>query len=247
MALAYVPCGLGAVLLTASRGGFSASLVALFGSVLLLLAWRPRAASVVLAGLAAVAGAIWSFVPEETFDRLATIPEQVGSSDLNDRLSIWISGWHAFSAAPWFGYGAGTYAAASGLSPGDTAHNTLMAILVTGGITGVGIFTGILLLTGRAVFATKHLLRIALGSAFLVWLITAMVGSVEENRTTWLLFAVMGLAGRLSVEAAGDMEAIFGFRGADTSLGEAGIRSENRSRPRGPKIGQTMPIRPAES
>ena len=219
LALGYVPAGLLAVLLTASRGGFSASLVSLGGCALLLVMWRPRGACGVIAGLSALAGGAWLLIPAESLDRLATIPEQIGSADLNDRLSIWTSGWHAFAQSPWVGYGAGTYSAASRLASGDTAHNTIMAVLVTGGLVGLGLFLAILLVTGSAVAQTEGLLRVSLATAFAVWIVTSMVGSVEENRTTWLLFGLMGLAGRLQEDDPGALRKIFSFSSSERRSG----------------------------
>jgi O-antigen ligase len=209
LAAGYVPVGLLGVLLTASRGGFAAALVALLGAATLLVSWRPRGASVIFAGLAVTAGALWMFVPAESLERLATIPQEVSGGDWNDRLGIWTAGWHAFVEAPWWGYGAGTYSLAAKLAPGDTAHNTVLAVVVTGGLVGLAIFLGIVAAVGWAVSRTGELVRIALGTSLAVWAITAMVGSVEENRATWLLFAVMALAGRLAVEEPGAMEMIF--------------------------------------
>jgi O-antigen ligase len=209
LAIGYVPVGLMAVLLTASRGGFSAALAALLGSAILLVMWRPRAASMIFVGLAVTVGALWLFVPLESLDRLATIPEQVATGDLNDRLSLWTAGLHAFTQAPWWGYGAGTFATAAGLAPADTAHNTVMAVLVTGGLAGTTILLAIVVAVGWAVFQTTGLLRVALGTALAVWVITSMVGSVEENRTTWLLFGVMALAGRLARERPGALALVF--------------------------------------
>jgi O-antigen ligase len=209
LAIGYIPVGLMAVLLTASRGGSSGALAALVGSAILLVVWRPRAAAVVFVGLAVTAGALWLFVPAESLDRLATIPEQVGAGDLNERLNIWVAGWHAFTLAPWRGYGAGSFTTAAGLAPGDTAHNTVMAVLVTGGLVGATIFAAILVSVVVAVARTRGLLQIALGSTFAVWLITSMVGSVEENRTTWLLFGMIAVAGRLEAEQSQAMGPIF--------------------------------------
>jgi hypothetical protein len=209
LALGYLPVGLLAVLLTASRGGFSAALAALLGSAMLLVKWRPQAASVVFAGLAVTAGSLWVFVPAESLDRLATIPEQVGSGDLNDRLNIWIAGWHAFTHAPWWGYGAGTFTTAARLAAGDTAHNTVVAVLVTGGLVGMAISLAIVCAVGWSVWRTNGLLQMALGTALVVWLLTSMVGSVEENRMTWLLFGMMALAARLECEEPAAMETIF--------------------------------------
>ena len=201
-AIFYIPAGLLAVLLTASRGGFSASLAALAGSAVLLGVWKPKRASIILSISTIFAGLLWLVVPQSTMDRLGTIPEQLASSDLNDRLNIWIAGWHAFAREPWFGHGAGTYAFASGLSEGDTAHNTLMAMLVTGGVFGAALFLACIVSVAWYVSQTKGLLRIALVTTLIVWAITAMVGSVEENRATWLLLGWMAAAGRLASNPA---------------------------------------------
>jgi O-antigen ligase len=209
LAMLYVPAGLLAVLLTASRGGFSAALAALLGSAVLLVMWRPRAAAMVFVGLAVTAGALFLFVPAGSVERLATIPEQLGSGDWNDRLNIWNAGWHAFTLAPWRGYGAGTFTTAAALATGDTAHNTVMAVMVSGGLMATGIFLAILVGVARAVWRTSGLLRVALGTTLAVWLITAMVGSVEESRFTWLLFGMMALAGRLEREQPDAMMRVF--------------------------------------
>jgi O-antigen ligase/polysaccharide polymerase Wzy-like membrane protein len=200
LAIAYVPFGLLAVMLTASRGGFFGALTALLGSAVLLVLWRPRGASMVFLGLAATVGALWLFVPLESLDRLATIPSQLTGGDLNDRVGLWIAGWHAFARSPWLGYGAGTFAAAAGLAAEDTAHNTVMAMLVTGGLAGTAIFTATVGAVLWAMARTRGLLRVALGTAMAVWVVTSMVGSVEENRTTWLIFGMVALAGRLAIE-----------------------------------------------
>jgi len=208
-AILYVPAGLLAVLLTASRGGFSGAMVALLGSAVLLVSWRPRAASAVFAGLAVTASTLWMFVPGESLERLATIPQEVSGGDLNDRLGIWSAGWRAFVQAPWWGYGAGTYSTAAKLAPADTAHNTVMAVMVMGGLAGLALFLETVAVIGVMVWRTAGLLRIALGSVLAVWGMTSMVGSVEENRMTWLLFAAMAVAGRLTAERPYAMEQVF--------------------------------------
>jgi O-antigen ligase len=209
LAFGYVPAGLLAVLLTASRGGFSAAIAALFGAAVLLVMARPRAASLVFVALAVMAGALWMFVPAGSLDRLATIPQEVGSGDWNDRLNIWDAGWHAFHQSPWWGSGAGTFTAASGLASGDTAHNTVMAVLVTGGLLGTAIFSAVVAAAGWSVIRAEGLLRVAFGTTLAVWTITSMVGSVEENRATWLLFGLMALGGRLSKSKARSVAGMF--------------------------------------
>jgi O-antigen ligase len=216
LAIGYIPAGLTAVVLTASRGGFSAAIAALFGSAVLLVMARPRAASVIFVALSIMAGALWLFVPAGSLDRLATIPQEVGSGDWNDRLNIWDAGWHAFQQSPWWGSGAGAFTSASGLAPGDTAHNTVMAVLVTGGLLGTLIFVSIVVAAAVAVARTEGLLRVALGTTLAVWAITSMVGSVEENRATWLLFGIMALADRLSRTQPHSIAAMFSGLGSES-------------------------------
>ncbi|SPE19201.1 exported hypothetical protein [Candidatus Sulfotelmatomonas gaucii] len=52
----------------------------------------------------------------------------------------------------------------------------------------------------RSVFQTHGPLRLALLTALIVWAVTSLVATVEENRTTWLLFALIVTAGRLAKE-----------------------------------------------
>ena len=43
-------------------------------------------------------------------------------------------------------------------------------------------------------------MMLALATALLVWAMSAMVATVEESRSTWLLIGLIALAGRLAVE-----------------------------------------------
>lgn len=210
VAIGYMPAGLLAVLLTASRGGFSGAMAAMLGAAVLLLMWHPRSAAVVFWGLAATVIALWLYVPAGTLERLATISSEVQGGDWNDRTNLWAAGIRAFERAPWLGYGAGTFAPASHLSPNDTAHNTLLAVLVTGGLIALALFVGVLVAVAASVFRTQGLVRVALATTLVVWGITSMVGSVEENRATWVLFGVMALAGRLTRESPRAMRLCFG-------------------------------------
>jgi O-antigen ligase len=209
LALGYLPLGLVAVLLTASRGGFLAALVALAGCGILLFRSHARAVLGGMFALPALITAFWFVVPHETFERLATIPEQLRSGSLNQRLNIWSAGWHAFVKAPLVGTGAGSFVSAAGLSPFDTAHNTVVSILVGGGLCALFLAVVILALVARAAVKTQGALQVALVTALLVWAVTSMVATVEESRTTWLLMALIALAGRLAVEAPEKLEACF--------------------------------------
>ena len=195
LALGFLPVGLVAVLLTASRGGFIAAVVALAGSAVVLMRGHARRVVAGVFALPPFLAALWFIVPRATFDRLATIPEQLRSGDLNQRLNIWSAGWRAFVHAPLFGTGAGSFVIAAHQSPVDTAHNTALSIVVGGGLCALFLAPLLVALATRSALETHGALRMALITALLVWAVTSMVATVEENRTTWLLFAMI-VAGR---------------------------------------------------
>jgi len=219
--LCYLPLGLVAVLLTASRGGFLAAVVALAGSGLLLAYGHPRRVIAGIMALPPILAALWFAIPRATYERLATIPAQLQGGDLNQRRNIWTAGWDAFARAPLFGTGAGTFAGAAGLSPLDTAHNTALAIVVGGGLCAFSLALAILAVTARSVLRTRGSLQLALATVLTVWIVTSSVATVEESRITWLLLTLIALAGRLAMEEPRELAACFPDPGDVAGLPEA--------------------------
>ena len=80
---------------------------------------------------------------------------------------------------------------------------------VNGGLLGLFLAVAIVVLAMRSILQTHGTLRLALATALLVWVITAMVATVEESRTTWLLLALIALAGRLALEQPERLAACF--------------------------------------
>ena len=197
LAGSYLPVGLVAVLLTASRGGFLAAVVALAGSGMLLGRAHGRKVLAATMALPPAAVLLWFIVPRGTFERLATIGEQIQGGDLNQRLNIWQAGWRAFVRAPFFGSGAGTFVNAAGTAPIDSAHNTALSIAVTGGLCALFLAAAIVAAAVWAIWKTRGPLRWAMGTALLVWLITSLVATVEA------------LAGRLAAEQPEELAACF--------------------------------------
>ncbi len=200
MALGFLPLGLVAVLLTASREGFLAAVLAFAGSILLLTLGHPRRVVAALFVLPPFLAALWYIIPGAILARLATIPEQLRSGDLNQRLNIWSAGWRAFAHAPLLGTGAGSFVAAAHLAPIDTAHNTALSIAVGGGLCALFLATLLVALAARSALQTQGPLRLALVTSLLVWAVTSLAATVEENRTTWLLLAIVAVAGRLAAD-----------------------------------------------
>lgn len=220
LAAGYLPLGLVGVLLTGSRGGFLAVLAALVGSGFLLARLDLRKVLAGVLALPVIAAAFWFAVPHETLGRLATISEQLGGGDLNQRLNIWESGWHAFVRAPFFGSGAGTFVAAAGLAPIDTAHNTVLSIAVTGGLVALFLAAAILASVLRSTLQTRGPVRWATATALVAWVITSLASTVEANRTTWLLLSLIALAGRLAAEESEGLAVCFTPRVEHTELAE---------------------------
>jgi O-antigen ligase len=212
LAFGYLPVGVVAVLITASRGGFIAAVIALAGCALLLLRRPTRTAMASTLALPAIAGALRFTVPHETFERLATIPSQIAGGDLNQRMNIWTAGWHAFVQAPWLGTGAGSFVSAAGMDPQDTAHNTALSIVVSTGLFGLFIAVSIVCAVVWALKKTRGSVLLALATVLLVWIVTSLDATVEENRTTWLLLGMIGLAGRLAMEEPERLAACFAIR-----------------------------------
>ncbi|HEY2466679.1 MAG TPA: O-antigen ligase family protein [Terracidiphilus sp.] len=209
LAAGYIPLGFACVLLTASRSGFLVGIVALTGCGVILFKRNPRA---LLTGswiLPALGGAIWLVAPHETLLRLGTIAEQLQNADLNQRVSIWSSGWHAFLTAPIFGHGAGTFVTAARLAPEDTAHNTILSALVEEGLIALAVAGAIVAYSLKCLTMTAGALRKTLFTLMAAWLVGSLVGTVGESRTTWLLLAAVALAGRLADEAPRDLERTF--------------------------------------
>jgi O-antigen ligase len=86
------------------------------------------------------------------------------------------------------------------VAPIDTAHNTALTIAVTGGLCALFLASTIVAFAVWSIMQIRGPLKWALATVLAVWLITSLVATVEESRTTWLLLAMIALAGRLAVE-----------------------------------------------
>lgn len=209
LASAYLPVGFLAVLLTASRSGLVGSIAAFCGCGILLARRYRHAITGSLFALPAVLGALWLVIPRLTLERLATIPEQVGGGDLNQRLNIWQAGWQAFTHAPFFGYGAGSFVAAAGLAPMDTAHETALAFAVETGIVGLFIGFAILAVSALNVLRMHGPVRVALATSLLTCVIASLTATVQTDRMTWLLLGIIATAARLASEQSASLEHAF--------------------------------------
>ncbi len=204
----FIAVGTLAILLTASREGALAALVALTGCAVVFFHDRSRLFLVGIAALAGVAAGFLFLAPRATIERLGTIPEQLRRGDLNQRFNIWDAGWRAFAHAPFLGNGAGTFVSAAGTANADTAHNTALSIAVEGGVFALILAALVVAISAAAVIRMRGPLRVTFGTLLLVWLVSSVVATVEQTRATWLLIGIISFAARLTEETP---------RGADCS------------------------------
>ncbi|MGH9605099.1 MAG: O-antigen ligase family protein [Terracidiphilus sp.] len=209
LALGYLPLGLFAVLLTASREGFLAALVAVAGCAILLGRGHAKGLAVAVLAVPPAAAVLWAAIPRGTLARLATIPAELQGGSLNQRLNIWSAGWVAFAKAPILGTGAGSFAEAAHLAPIATAHDTALSIAAGGGLVALFLAVGIVFLAAQSALRARGALRLALATALAVWAVGSLVATVEENRITWLLLGAIALAGRFAAEEPDRLDACF--------------------------------------
>jgi O-antigen ligase len=221
LAFGYLPLGFAGVLLTASRSGFVAALVALAGCGLIMVRKHLHALVAGAFALPVIAAALFLLAPRETFERIATIPQQLQGGDLNYRLNIWQAGWQAFAHAPFLGTGAGSFVSAARLAPEDTAHNTMLAIGVEGGIVALIIAAAIVAVSVHSLLQTRGQVRAALAITMLVWMVCSLTATVEQSRSTWLVLALISLAGRLAQENPEALEHCFSQADRGTAEAEA--------------------------
>jgi O-antigen ligase len=190
----YVPLGITAILLTASRGAFVAALVALA-----IIPWtlgplrlRAKAVLAVLAVGSLVLGT--RFVPEASLERVASTRADIASGHFGGRGVIWESGLRVAREHPLAGVGAGAFGAAVAATLGGyprAAHDVFLSILVEEGIVGLCLF---LAMTAAALSRLRHLS--ALQRRFSIVLLAALaVGSLSlswsARKPFWFVLALV--------------------------------------------------------
>jgi len=189
----YIPLGVTAILLTASRGAFLAALVALAIIPWTLGRLRLRTKVALYAFCAGTLLAAAQFVPETSWERIATIRSDVDAGYFGGRGAIWKAGLEVAQEHPVAGVGAGAYGAAveQTLFFGWGAHSVPLAILVENGIVGL------LLLLGAVAAVTtpvKHLPPLQRRFSIVLLLAVAVAslsGEWEDRKAFWFVFGVL--------------------------------------------------------
>lgn len=189
----YIPFGMMAILLTASRSSLIGAILALSIIPLTLgrLSLGMKFGVFIILITTLVAGAI--LVPEKTLARLSTTKDELESGTLNERRVIWKAGFELFLRHPIRGVGAGGFD--QGVQPflgyKKTAHNTYVSVLVEEGAVGLAIFFLMLLsIYFHARSAPPEERRFVL-----VLLFTLVIGLLprawEINKPLWVIFGLL--------------------------------------------------------
>lgn len=193
------------ILLSASRTGFVTACLAISIVPLGAKYMRRVERRLIAVGTVGVVAATMAVVPATSWKRIATIGSEVESGSFNSRSLIWSAGFAEFRQHPLAGVGAGAYPRAVEPVMGwptwwrVVAHNTFFSVLVETGIVGFALFVTVL---GMLVAAVKRMVgldRLLWAVMFAVWAVGVNTLSWELRKPTWLLFALVLAAARLTV------------------------------------------------
>jgi O-antigen ligase len=189
----YLPLGVTAILLTASRGAFLAAVVGL-----LIIAWtlgglRLRTKVVLYVVAVGTLLLATSFVPEASLERVLTTRADIEAGYFGGRGRIWGAGLAVTRDHPIVGVGAGGYPAAvePTLHAAWGSHDVFLAILVENGGVGLLLFFAVV---AAAIRPLRHVppLQRRFG---IVLLLTLAVGSVsiewENRKQFWLVLGLL--------------------------------------------------------
>jgi O-antigen ligase len=182
------------ILLTASRDGLLASLVAI-----VIVPWtfthlRPAQKIANILTVAALACSGLFFVPSASWERISTIPDELTQGTLNQRRVVWEAGTEVFRAHPFQGVGAGAFATAVATTLGSeprVAHNTFLSVLVEEGVIGFGLLCALMCVLGVSALqmptVAQKLWIVTLG----VWAVGVCGATWEREKPTWLFFGLL--------------------------------------------------------
>jgi O-antigen ligase len=194
----FLPLGLFAIGLTASRGGMLAATVALMVIPLTMTRLSPGKliAAVLLLLVTGVVAA--AYIPERAMERLATTGTEVEDLSLGGRFGIWKAGVKALTKRPVAGYGVGFWRSAVSpwLGPDpQVAHNSFLSVAVETGLVGLVLYLTMFVAVFLALMRLPSLER-RFALVLLATLVVAMSPlSWENDKAVWfVLAALLGLA-----------------------------------------------------
>jgi len=193
----YLPLGVTAILLTASRGAFLAALVALAIIPWTLGRLRLRTKVALYALSAGTLFAATQFVPETSLARLQTIQADVAAGYFGGRGAIWMAGLEVAQEHPIAGVGAGAYPAAvePTLYFAWSSHSVPLGILVENGIVGLFLLLGAV---AAVTIPVRHLPPLQQRFSIVLLLalsVASLSGEWEDRKQFWFVLGVLAAQG----------------------------------------------------
>lgn len=186
----YFPAAMVGIFLTASRGSMIASL-----PYIIYILWGMRGYSwfkrILLTLILAIALFVaYSFVPEASLSRILTTYDRVTTLNLTGREYYWQQGvalWSSSFSNSLIGTGSGTFSWAIG----NSAHNSLISVMVETGVVGLIIFIGILVTIICITLTLPREEAMLWLCTLSIWFIGNMALSWEHRKLTWLLWSLI--------------------------------------------------------
>ena len=189
----YVPLGIFAIILTASRGGF---LVALVGLMVVPLTFRQlptraRITTIVFAILAV--GVIATAVPLANFSRIAQTSSELSDGNVSSRGVIWQAGLQLYMRSPFVGIGTGSFLSAVEplLGYRIPAHNAFLLVLVELGVVGFLLFTVNFFVVLRPLLRLQGPEKMFYLCLWLALVVSMLPSNVEDAQYVWGFLTLM--------------------------------------------------------
>lgn len=189
----FLPVGLAAILLTASRGAAIPAAVALLLIPWTVTRWPPRTKVAIIVLLAGSVYLLTTFVPTTSLERLATTSSEIQDGSFSARGRIWRAGWQIFLRHPIAGVGAGNFAetVVSTLGEARSPHQSFLAVLVGQGLIGLALFLAIFAVALLPVPRFPPLQRKFWAILALTLLIGLIPRTWDRRKPTWLVLGVL--------------------------------------------------------
>ncbi len=195
---AFVPSALLGIALSGTRTALIAAVPGLIFGFLLLTRLGPAIRVAVVFLMITASLILVPFIPEASFERLATTRTEISGGDLNGRIHLWRQGLASFAEHPLLGVGGNMFRSVN--VERKVAHNSFISVLVELGIIGFTLFGVTLLL---AVLQTFRLPRSDLRfwlTVLATWVIVASALTWEHRKPTWFFLSLLIASSALPVQ-----------------------------------------------
>jgi O-antigen ligase len=202
--IGYLPLGVFAVILTASRSGFIATCLGLLSVFFALRHARPLYRMVWLAVILAVFVSLFYGLPvqsglEANIQRVTFATDTQSLSTFTGRTTIWSTGYQMFTDHPVAGIGFNTFtdAVEESLGGRHAPHSIWIQTAAETGIVGLGLLSLTLVLAFVPSVRWRDF-RIGFHSVlFLVLITTSFVANLIDDKGVWIGLAVLSATGAI--------------------------------------------------